>query len=410
MQTVKQLKRIYWGRKRLVRQVSCIKLIVLLFLLSLLQACSSSFSTKQAIRIRYDTLPPIRAIQVDLDYVYDKDPQQQQRNIDQLIARVKDLGVSTVFLQAFADPDGNGVAESLYFPNKFLPLREDLFSPTAKALRKDGVAVFGWLPLMAFKLPGKNEGLYVLKISDSLKGIQFSNEHLRLSPFNPASRKIIEGIYQDFSNTTTVDGILFHDDGVLSDFEDNSEAALQEYQRAGFPSDMAVIRKNPEILRKWSLFKTRYLTDFSLNLLDIIRQKQPDIFSARNLFASPVLHPESEVWFAQSLPVFLQAYDYTVLMAMPYMEKADDPQGWLKRLAWAALAHEENNNRIILELQTKNWETSKAVPSNVLRQQIIILFQMGVTSLAYYPDDFYKNLPPVQMINPCLSNLEACNK
>jgi biofilm PGA synthesis lipoprotein PgaB len=97
-------------------------------------------------------------------------------------------------------------------------------------------------------------------------------------------------------------------------------------------------------------------------------------------------------------------------MAMPYMEKVDDPQGWLKRLAWAALANEKNKNRIIFELQTKNLETSKAIPSDVLRKQIILLFQMGGTSLAYYPDDFYKNLPPAEMINPCLSSLEACNQ
>jgi len=410
MQKVKQQKNTYFWEKCFLRLVSYRNKIMFLFLMSLLQACSSSFSTKQAINIRHDTLPPIRAIQVDLDYVYDKDPLQQQRNIDQLAERVKDLGVSTVFLQAFADPDGNGVAESLYFPSRVLPLRENLFSPTAKALRKDGVAVFGWLPLLAFKLPGNNKELYVHKISDSYKGIQSPNEHLRLSPFNPTSRKIIEGIYRDFSRTTTVDGILFHDDGVLSDFEDNSEAALQEYQRAGFHSDIKIIHNNPEMLRKWSLFKTRYLTEFSLNLLDIIRQEQPDIFSARNIFASPVLYPESEMWFAQSLPVFLQAYDYTALMAMPYMEKVDDPQGWLKRLAWAALANEKNKNRIIFELQTKNWETSKAIPSDVLRKQIILLFQMGGTSLAYYPDDFYKNLPPAEMINPCLSSLEACNQ
>ena len=408
MLTVKQQKNRDFWKKHFLRPVSCRNKIVFLFLISLLQACS--FSTKQAISTRHDALPPIKAIQVDLDYVYDTDPLQQQRNIDLLKERVKELGINTVFLQAFADPDGNGVAESLYFPSRFLPLRENLFSPTAKALRKEGVAVFGWLPLLAFKLPEKNIELYVHRTNDYYKVIQSPSEHLRLSPFNPISRKIIEGIYRDFAHKTTVDGILFHDDGVLADFEDSSEAALQEYKRAGFPSDIKTIHNNLEILRKWSHYKTRYLTDFSLILLDIIRQEQPGIFSVRNIFASPVLHPESEMWFAQSLPVFLQAYDYTALMAMPFMEKSNDTQGWLKQLSWAALAHEKNNNRIIFELQTKNWETRKPVPSDVLRQQIILLFQMGGTSFAYYPDDFYKNLPPAEMINSCFSNLEACNQ
>lgn len=41
---------------------------------------------------------------IDLDYVYDENRQQMDRNIDVLIQRVKDMQISTVYLQAFADP------------------------------------------------------------------------------------------------------------------------------------------------------------------------------------------------------------------------------------------------------------------------------------------------------------------
>jgi biofilm PGA synthesis lipoprotein PgaB len=392
--------------KRIIK--GALLFFLLIPLLINLQACSIPFPGSSDRST--GKLPSIKAVQVDLDYVYDKDLQQQKQNITLLVQRIKKLGVNTVFLQAFADPDGNGVAESLYFPNRFMPLRENLFSPTAKLLRQNGITVFGWLPLLAFSLPGNNNDLYVHKTNDSYKNLQTAPEYARLSPFNSTARKSIEGIYLDFTRETAVDGILFHDDGILSDFEDNSEAALQEYVRAGFPADIEVIHNNRATMQQWSRYKTKYLTDFSLTLLDIVRQFQPNILSARNIFAGPILQPESEKWFAQSLPSFLRAYDYVALMAMPFMEKATDSQQWLERLSWAALSQSGNSDRIIFELQSKNWITNNHVPPRIMRQQIVLLHQLGVTSLAYYPDDFYNNMPPAEMISSCLSGMEACKQ
>lgn len=377
-------------------------------LLCSLQACSMPIAGTS--EDSPESLPPIKAVQVDLDYVYDKNSLQQQQNIDLLVQRITNLGVNTVFLQAFADPDGNGTAQSLYFPNRFMPLRADLFSPTARLLRQKGIKVFGWLPLLAYALPEHDESLYVHRISASYENVQSPAEYLRLSPFNSDARRIIQGIYLDFSRETAVDGILFHDDGILSDFEDNSTAALKEYQHAGFPVNIEAIHNNQETMQQWSRYKTQYLTDFSLTLLEIVRRFQPRVLSARNIFASPILQPESEKWFAQSLPSFISAYDYIALMAMPFMEKAVNPQQWLERLSWAALSQAANRNRIIFELQSKNWLREEPVPMEIMQQQIVLLHQMGVQSIAYYPDDFYNNMPPAEMIKPCLSGLEGCTQ
>ncbi|MCV6070202.1 poly-beta-1,6-N-acetyl-D-glucosamine N-deacetylase, partial [Escherichia coli] len=52
---------------------------------------------------------PERVMHIDLDYVYDADRQQLERNLDVLIQRVKDMQISSVYLQAFADPAGDGL-------------------------------------------------------------------------------------------------------------------------------------------------------------------------------------------------------------------------------------------------------------------------------------------------------------
>src|SRR3546814_10193070 len=84
----------------------------------------------------------LRAVHVDLDYVYDPDPAQTDRNLGILVQRIADMGVNTVFLQAFADPEGDGLVRSLYFPNRWLPMRADLFNRVAWQLRnRTGVRV-----------------------------------------------------------------------------------------------------------------------------------------------------------------------------------------------------------------------------------------------------------------------------
>eukprot|EP01132_Coremiostelium_polycephalum_P017168 gene17168-20581_t len=91
------------------------------------------------------TEAPLRVLHVDLDNVYDPDPEQQVRNLDKLIQRVVDMGASTVFLQAFADPKGDGLVRSLYFPNRHLPVRADLFNRVTWQLRtRAHVSVFAW--------------------------------------------------------------------------------------------------------------------------------------------------------------------------------------------------------------------------------------------------------------------------
>jgi hypothetical protein len=41
---------------------------------------------------------------------------RSRHNLDALIERVKRIAPTHVYLQAFADPDGNNTADALYFP------------------------------------------------------------------------------------------------------------------------------------------------------------------------------------------------------------------------------------------------------------------------------------------------------
>ena len=95
----------------------------------------------------------MRAVQVDLDYVFDADPAQTERNLDLLVERLAMIQPAAVFLQAFADPKGTGLASEIYFPNRQLPMRADLFGHAVRELKnRTHIKVFGWLPVLSFNL------------------------------------------------------------------------------------------------------------------------------------------------------------------------------------------------------------------------------------------------------------------
>lgn len=341
-----------------------------------------------------------RVMQVDLDYVYDPDPVQQEANLSRLLDRVQAIAPSTVYLQAFADPDGNGAADALYFPNRQLPMRADLFSRVAWQLRtRSRVQVYAWMPVTAFEIQGLPRV--------QAQGGAVPDRIPRLSPFDPRVRQAVKEIYEDLGRHAVFAGLLFHDDARLVDDEDAGPSALQRYREWGLPQDVAAIRADPALAARWSTAKTRYLVDFTLELAATVRRFRPELRTARNLYAGPVLRPEAEAWFAQSLPAFLSAYDYSALMAMPQMEGAANPDAWLRELAARVLAQPGARDRTIFELQARDWAKGTSVDDAQLARQVALLRSMGIRNLGYYPDDFIGDRPALATAREALSTRQV---
>lgn len=349
--------------------------------------------------------PVNRVMHVDLDYVYDPDPAQQERNLSLLIDRVAAVRPRSVFLQAYADPDGDGVADALYFPNRHLPMRADLFSRAAWQLRtRTGVKVYAWMPVTAFKLPGSNPlATHTVAAQGGTLPADHDQRYHRLSPFDPAVRALVGDIYEDLGRYAFFEGVLFHDDAMLADDEDASPAALATYARWGLPGDVAAIRANPELMARWTTAKTRYLIDFTHELAARVGAWRPALETARNLYARPVLEPQAEQWFAQNYEASLAAYDYVALMAMPRMEGEADADAWLGRLARRVAGTPRGLDGTVFELQARDWRTGEPVPDAELTRQWTLLHRAGVRHLGYYPDDFLNDQPSLETVRRAIS-------
>ncbi|MFI9654940.1 poly-beta-1,6-N-acetyl-D-glucosamine N-deacetylase PgaB [Guyparkeria sp. GHLCS8-2] len=337
---------------------------------------------------------PQRAVHVDLDYVYDPDPEQTNANLGMLLDRIKAMQVRTVYLQAFADPDGDGNAAELYFPNRHLPMRADLFNRVAWQLRtRAGVRVYAWMPLLAFDLPDaeRKRALSVTRLGPEGGPVLAERDYRRLSPFLPESEQIVGDIYADLGRAASgIAGVLIHDDAYLAADEDRT-ACRNEARWPGTNISIADCDLSPER-------KTQALIDFGQAVTQRLTHhvnESRDFRVARNLYARVVLDPTAEARFAQSLPAFLAAYDETAIMAMPWLDGTElPPEVWLEELADAVEAQAGGFENVVFELQARDWRgEGRWVEGETLRDWMEQLIRRGVLNLAYYPDDFLNNRP-----------------
>lgn len=129
-------------------------------------------------------LDPIHGFYVELDGIYSPDPQEQEQKLSKVLDRIAKARPSRVYMQAFADPNGDGIIDAMYFPNRYLPMRADLFNRAAwQIATRGGARVFAWMPVSAFLAPPAG-------------GRHWDQPSLA-------------GLYQDMAKHASFDGILF---------------------------------------------------------------------------------------------------------------------------------------------------------------------------------------------------------
>jgi biofilm PGA synthesis lipoprotein PgaB len=338
-----------------------------------------------------------KIVHVDLDSIYDADPVQQEKNLSLLLERIVWLNVNAVYLQAYADPDGDGVADAVYFPNRHMPMRGDLFNRVSWQIqtRTQVRRVYAWMPMLAWRLPpdepAANDLVTALKPSGS--------DHLvmgyrRLSPFSTRARQTIREIYEDLARAAHFEGLLFHDDVTLSDYEDASRFGLATYQAWGLPDSLEAIRASDDLIGRWTILKINALDDFARELAQVVRAQQPQLWTARNLYARVVQSPKAEVWYSQSLDNSLANYDFTAIMAMPYMEQAPDPKAFFRELVDRVKERPGAMPKVVFELQTIDWKHGdRPIPSEETAATLRSLYEMGVEHVGYYPDRPFEGHP-----------------
>lgn len=356
----------------------------------------------RALKKEFAEKPLMRVAQIDLDLIVNPlSYEESDHNLGLLIERLITLGVNTVFLQGFCDLEGTGNISSVYFPNRVLPVKMDFLSHAVHQIRIRGIKVYVWMPVLSFELPDRqlNEALKVRECKDGEIKVTTS-WYRRLSPFDKRTLEAVRSLYRDLAAHVQLDGILFQDDLYLTAEEDFHPAALQAFQ------EWYGIKLTPQklsevqIQKKWISFKTRILTQYTQEIIDLVREYRPGAKFARNIYSEVVINPEAKKWFSQDFEDYLKNYEFTVIMAYPQMEGIKnlcEIKEWLKKIE-EEVNHQQAKEKVVFKIQSYDWKEKKWIKEKTLQREMKFLLSRGLKHLGYYPDDVFKNKPDVHKL------------
>jgi biofilm PGA synthesis lipoprotein PgaB len=312
-----------------------------------------------------------------------------------------------VYLKAYWDPDNTGVARALYYPNRHMPMRADLFNRVAwQLITRAGVQVYARMPLLAFDLPTGHAatGRFV-EVAANGPADTRQGRTPRLSPFDPVARQTIQDIYDDLTRYSSFNGVVFGADATLNAYEDTSAAALAVYRSWGLPGDVAQIHASDDLMQRWAKGKTAYLNTFTNQLAERVRAYQGggNVLTARTVPAEAVFDANAERNFSLSLASSLANYDFVALAAQPRAGGERVSDAWLDSLRQTVMQQQGAVAKTVFELPAINRQTQQPVEAAVLRAQMKRLNAAGVVHLGYGPDDFLKNRPDTTVLRDVMS-------
>lgn len=324
--------------------------------------------------------------QVDIDALYvENDMAETDRNIDDLIVELKKSDINTVILQAFEDSDGSGNIKAVYFYTTQAPVKADIFSHIATRLQDEGFRVIAWMHTLSCQWLAEDDEenrVWSLNISGD------ENWYDRATPFSKKTEERLDRLFDDLSTYAKFDGVLFQDDLYLSDYEDFSPHAAEAfYEKFNVSLDESILN-NEKLLGEYGRFKSEKLTELTNKLMDRVRKNIHYAVSMRNIYSDAVINPESETWLAQNYRAFLDNYDYTVIMAYPYLEQRPlIPSRWMNRVIERAkkYAGGKNLDKIIIKIQTFDWTKNKWLPSREITRYLRQIENSGLQHNAIYP-------------------------
>ena len=346
-----------------------------------------------------------RIVQVDLDWIYDEDSTQRHKNLSEFLNRIKALKPSTVYLQAFSDLKGNGNVESVYFPNRVLPMRADFFNRVAHQLKtRVQVEVYAWMPMLSITLPDEdlNKTLRVKAFKDGTITLSESWYH-RLSPFSKQTHELLKKLYADLAIHTMIDGVVFQDDGYLNDFEDFHPSAKTQYELITGGELKSPEELTEQEMKLWTKEKITELNTLNQELIDTVKFYRPEAKFTRTYYALALTDQDSEEWLAQSYSTGLDINDYVMIMAYPRMEKKRMSNRWLAHLVQTAQTYPGAMEKTIFKIQAYDWKKKKWIKAKVLNQWFKTLVAGGAKHIGYYPDDYIRDRPKTMIMREMIS-------
>ncbi len=318
---------------------------------------------------------PQRSIYVNIDNLYSADKKVFEKNLDGLIQNVKDMKISTVFLQAYVTPGGNEPVKEVYFPNRWLPVRADVFNRIAWQLQtRAGVTVFAAMPMVNWDFNATKQPASVVQYeSASLNNVALKNNVA--DPTGIRDWQKIHEIYKDLASFNVFRGVLFMDEACRDACNTMTDQKYVE------------------------------LTQSLANTVKATRGYA--VKTARQLVAEPAFKPSPDTALTAKLTAFQDLYDLTVLVVNPYTSALHKNQRdpWLQLMSTKVASYPNGREKLLVQLDMPHDKHAGDNLSAVyeITNWMEIMQLNGVRNYGYNPGGAVIDERQVQIIAPNFS-------
>ncbi len=356
--------------------------------------------------ISFQTEGAMRAVQVAL--FEGKDYKEVDREIDSL----KAAGIDTIILRVFHNRDDrfypfiikpkNRVG--VYFKTKESPVIEDILGAVLDMAHKKGLKVFAWMTTRYadYGLEDRKD-LHCKEYDFHTKGIIPCRG---LDLFNERAVYHLERLFSDLAEYP-VDGVLFQDDLVLKHNEgfgpyaermfekDNGRrlAADELYSNVSENGGGGYTAGYTDEFWRWAAWKNKRLLHVAKRIRAAVKNKRPDVKFAINLMYESVSNPPyAMAWLSQSFEEAVKLdFDYYAIMAYHRQMQGElkkepyEIYGLIEKMANEAVRKVSEPQKVLMKLQTINWNTSQPLPEQEVIGLLRKLKEVDNISIAVAP-------------------------
>ena len=331
--------------------------------------------------------------------------------LEKEMAAMKDSGVNIVIVRVFHNKGDryHGFASlskhqsGVYFKSSIAPVIDDVLTRIIDIGHRQGLLVYAWMTTrrMDWKwsdTPKWRDSAYDLKTKD------FTYSKGGLDLFNQDFQDYLISVYREIA-VSGVDGILIQDDLVYRHTEGFGDAARLSYSSSfGFalrPENLYrdiyekdgkhYVRNYTPLFWKWVEWRKQHITLLLDNLIREAKKTSPNIKIALNLYYETVINPKNGLaWFSQDISS-LKNIDIDYFAVMAYHRQMmkeknlslDAAFEMISDITRKGLAAIGNGDKLLMKVQTIDWDTRDAVPDAELIRVFEAIKRGGDVSLAY---------------------------
>lgn len=336
----------------------------------------------------------IRGIELELDLIYSGSMDAVEKNIASFVKRATKMGVNSVFVHAFTEYNANGACSSAYFENSIMPVKAKIMKPLAEALASRDIAVYAVMPLLSFDLSSNSKNNAMLVMSKRMGSVKPSvSWRKRLSPFSTNAISFVTEIYSSLASNVPLNGIVFGDDGYLTDLEDLNHDAFATYSNKLGITKISLPAMDSKQCRDLANIRRDQLDLLCGTVMTAVKEDHPHMQFIRTLYASAINNPRSEEWLAQNYNESLQLYDRVLVLANPELEKVRSRGSWMRKLTESVAAEPLGVTKTVFLLPSYSEVQRNWISDHQQAKLLRVLVKAGINNFVIGPDDYRANHP-----------------